>query len=226
MKHLLKTFCMAIFLFSAFQVSAQEVKVKEDKSKMRDKSRNVKVKDKDDKFKLKEGDSKMKTTEDGTKMKGDTMAMTDMSMKNSSTTAYTPRYSNFAIGNPEYVTKVLTLFKDWDDNQLTRNDFFADTIMMVHEDGTMSKGKADVMKGGQAYRGGMTSAKSTIIAIVPLKAVDSNEDWVAVWAHEDDVMADGKKQGREIHEIWRFNKDGKVDYVQSYSGGSGMQPGQ
>ncbi len=226
MKRLLRMLCMAMFLFSTFQVSAQEVKIKEDKSKLKDKSKNVKVKEKDDKFKVKDGDTKMKTTEDGTKMKGDTMAMTDMSMNNSSATAYTPRYSNFAIGNPEHAKKVLTLFKDWDDNQLTRNDFFADTIMMVHEDGTMAKGKADVIKGGQAYRGSMTSAKTTITAIVPLKSVDFNEDWVAVWAHEDDVMADGKKQGREIHEIWRFNKDGKVDYMQSYSGGPGMQPNQ
>ncbi|MEO7801921.1 MAG: hypothetical protein ABIR81_07980, partial [Ginsengibacter sp.] len=94
---------------------------------------------------------------------------------------------------------------------------------MMHENGTLTTGKAENMKMANDYRGSMKSAKSTITAIVPLKSLEFNEDWVAIWGREDDVMTDGKVQGREIHEIWRFNKDGKIDYMQSYSGGPGMQ---
>ncbi len=217
---------MVIILLGTMQLSAQEtVKTKEDKSKMKDKAKNVKVKDKDDKYKVKDDEGKMKVTPDETKMKGDTMASMNNSAGSSSSMSmdYSPRYSNFAIGNAAYAKMVVDLWKDWDDNQFSRHDYFADTLMMMHENGTMTSGKADNMKMAMDYRGSMTSAKSNIIAAVALKSLDTNEDWVAVWGHEDDVMADGKKQGREIHEIWRFNKDGKIDYMQSYSGGPGMQ---
>lgn len=217
---------MVMLVLGTMQLTAQEtVKTKDDKTKMKDKAKDVKVKDKDDKYKVKDADGKMKVTPDETKMKGDSMASANMPADNSSSTSmdYTPRYSNFALGNAAYSKIVLDLWKDWDDNQLGRHDYFADTLAMMHEDGTMTRGKADNLKMGMDYRGTMKSAKSTITAIVPLKSLDFNEDWVAVWGHEDDVMADGKTVGKELHEIWRFNRDGKIDYMQSYSGGPGMQ---
>lgn len=217
---------MVMFLAGTMQLSAQEnIKTKEDKSKMKDKSKNVKVKDKDDKYKVKDEEGKMKVTEDETKMKGDSVASTNIPANSSSSMSmdYNPRYTNFAIGNAANTKIILDLWKDWDDNQFNRHDYFADTISMMHENGKMTTGKANVIKEAMDYRGSMTSAKSSITAIIPLKSLDFNEDWVAVWGHEDDIMSDGKKQGREIHEIWRFNKDGKIDYMQSYSGGPGMQ---
>ena len=33
---------------------------------------------------------------------------------------------------------------------------------------------------------------------------------VAVWGIEEDTHGDGKVESGEIHEVWWFNKDGKV----------------
>jgi hypothetical protein len=52
---------------------------------------------------------------------------------------------------------------------------------------------------------------------MPLRSVDKNEDWVALWGTETDTFADGKIQKRDIHEIWRINKDGKVDFMKQFT---------
>ena len=161
-----------------------------------------KVKVKDDKVKVKDDNGKMK-------MKG----------ANANTMyPYKANYSsNFAIGNPAHSKIILDLWKDWDDNAFDRHDYMADTVVMFFPDGTMSKGKAATLEGAMKYRGGMTSAKSTIDAWIPLKSTDRNENWVAVWGSETDTWADGKTETRDIHEIWRFNKDGKVDWMKQFT---------
>jgi hypothetical protein len=86
-------------------------------------------------------------------------------------------------------------------------------------------GKAAIVEGAKKVRGGFTSATSALDAWVPLKSVDRNEDWVALWGHEDDVLTDGSKQKRELHEIWRINKDGKIDYMQQWTAVPTPPPG-
>jgi hypothetical protein len=73
------------------------------------------------------------------------------------------------------------------------------------------------MEGAKKYRGGMTSAKSIIHAWVPLKSTDTNENWVAIWGSETDTWPDGKVETSEIHEIWRINKDGKIDMMRQFT---------
>ncbi len=160
-----------------------------------------KVKDKEDKTKMKA---------DKTKQPVDGMTMTS--------SPYTANYSsNFAIGNPNHSKMILDLWKDWDDNAFERHDYFADTMMMILPDGQVLKGKAAIVEGGKKVRDGFTSATSTLDAWIPLKSLDKNEDWVAMWGQEEDVLTDGSKQKREIHEIWRINKDGKVDFMKQWT---------
>jgi len=131
---------------------------------------------------------------------------------------YTAEYSsNFKIGNPAQSKMILELWKDWDDNAFDRHNYFADTIVMFLSDGGVIHGKDSCMAGAKRFRGSMTSAVSTISAWIPLKSVDKNEDWVAVWGSETDVFPDGKKEVRDLHEIWRFNKAGKVDFMKQFA---------
>jgi hypothetical protein len=46
--------------------------------------------------------------------------------------------------------------------------------------------------------------------------VNNNENWVALWGNETDVLPDGKTVSRDIQEVWRINKDGKVDFMKQY----------
>lgn len=202
MKSLLIACSLSVFLLLGNTAIAQEkVKVTEDKTKT--KSDGVKEKIKDDKMKIKDENSKMK-------VKGEEGMNTAL--------PYTATYSsNFAIGNPEHSRMILNMWKDWDDNAFDRNDFFADTITVYLPDGTVTKGKAANLEGAKKYRGGMSSAKSTIHAWVPLRSTDKNENWVAIWGTEVDTWPDGKTETTEIHEVWRINKDGKIDLMRQFT---------
>jgi hypothetical protein len=131
---------------------------------------------------------------------------------------YTATYSSkFAIGNPAHAKMILDLWKDWDDNVVDRHNYFADTVVMYFPDGSMIKGKDSCVAGAKKFRGSMASAKSELQAWTPLKSVDRNENWVAVWGTETDTYADGKTEKRDLHEIWRINKAGKIDFMKQFS---------
>jgi len=201
MKRLLIACCLFFLLLLGNKVIAQDKeKIKDDKTKV--KGDDTKEKYKDDKTKIKDGDGKMKMKNDG--------MMMDY--------PYTANYSSkFAMGNPAHAKMIVNLWKDWDDNAFDRHDYMADTIVMFFPDGTMAKGKQETMDGAKKYRGGMTSAKSSLDAWIPLRSTDKNENWVAVWGSETDTWADGKTETRDIHEIWRINKDGKVDWMKQFT---------
>jgi hypothetical protein len=55
---------------------------------------------------------------------------------------------------------------------------------------------------------------------VPLRSKDKKDDWVLIWAREISTDAKGKKTARELHETWRFDKNGKINLVYQY----GQQP--
>lgn len=134
-------------------------------------------------------------------------------------TPYTATYSSkFEIGNPEYTKLIMSVWKDWDANTLDNSaKLFADTMVMYSPDGTMTKGKELNLAEAKKYRGQFTTVKSTIHAIISLKSTDRNEDWVAVWGMEEDTSKDGKKTNVALHEVWKFNKDGKIDVMRQYS---------
>jgi hypothetical protein len=121
------------------------------------------------------------------------------------------------MGNPAHSKMILEVWKDWDDNAFERHNYMSDTLVMYLPDGSVTKGLAANLEGAKKYRGGMTSAISTIDSWVPLRSVDKNEDWVAIWGSETDTWADGKVETRQIHEIWRINKDGKIDLMRQFS---------
>ena len=149
---------------------------------------------------------KIKTQKVSTKEK-------DMQMDNMSF-PYTANYSSdFKIGNPANSKMILELWKDFDDNAFDRHDYFADTAVMFLPDGSVVRGKDSITAAAKRYRGALSSSTSTLDAWVPLKSVDRNENWVALWGTETDTSPDGKTQKTDLQEIWRINKDGKVDFM-------------
>ena len=147
-------------------------------------------------------------------------------MKAAQTTPYTATYSSkFQIGDPKYAQIILKVWKDWDDNTLDQSaTMFADTITMYTADGSMLKGKEQNLVEAKKYRGQFTTVKSTIHAFVSLKSTDQNENWVAIWGTEEDTGKDGKITSKELHEVWKFNKDGKIDVMRQFQATSPPTP--
>lgn len=133
--------------------------------------------------------------------------------------AYTPSYSSqFAFGNQALAKTVMDLYKDYETNKFALADAFADSVAIVMPDGQMVAGQKDV---GEHFKQGRTMApadmKFNIHAVIPLRSVDKNEDWVLVWG---DAGPEPGKPGTVtgFNHIWRFDNDGNVAYLRMFEG--------
>ena len=132
---------------------------------------------------------------------------------------YTAEYSSqFEMGNPEYSKMILDLWKDWDNNQLElHQDYIADTVVQQAPNGEVIQGKEKFLAAGKEYRNKFSNVKSSLEVWIPLRSIDKDQDWVAVWGREEDTDKDGKVTTTMLHEIWGFNKDGKIVFFRQYT---------
>lgn len=126
--------------------------------------------------------------------------------------------SDFEIGDSKNVQTVLALYKDWDNNTLDNSkNYFADVDTMYFSDGGMYAGGRDsLIAMAKKVRGQMGSVVDSVHAFVALRSKDKKEDWVAIWTREISTNAKGKRTAKELHEVWRFDKDGKINLVYQY----------
>jgi hypothetical protein len=126
--------------------------------------------------------------------------------------------SNFAVDDPKNAETLLTLWKDWDNGDLTAHkDMFADSVGMHFSDGSSMHATRDsVIASAQKFRNIFASSVSSVDAIMALKSVDKNEHWALIWGKEIDTDKKGKVDSSYLQETWRFNKDGKADLVFQY----------
>lgn len=124
--------------------------------------------------------------------------------------------SSFVMGKTQHALMVLNVWKDWDDNELERHDYFADTIKMIFSDSTVITGKAAALEAAKKYRGAMKSAKSVVHAWIPLYSTDRKEYTVSIWGTETDTFSDGRVDVRDLHEVWWFNSAGKISAMRQW----------
>lgn len=138
----------------------------------------------------------------------------------SQTSGYTAAYSsNFTMADPSYSEKILTLWKDYENNTLDKHiNLLSDTVSMILSDGTLVKGKANALAGVKEFRGSIKNLKVTVDAWMSLKSLDKDENWVAIWGTEEYTDKDGKAVTVRRHEIWGFNSAGKVGMMMQYGG--------
>jgi hypothetical protein len=132
---------------------------------------------------------------------------------------FTPDYSSdFEIGDAKNAQTLLELYRNWDNNTLDNSkSSFAEIDTMYFSDGTMFAGSRDsLFANANKMRGQMGSVVDSVHAWVPLRSKDKNEDWVLIWTREISTDAKGKKTAKEIHEAWRFDKNGKINLMYQY----------
>ena len=191
-----KLFIVALTMaFAAYSSNAQETKIKKEDDKLKAKPAAMKVKKDDNKLKMKaEG------------------------MDQNLVYPYKATYSSrFVPGSPSQAKLILEMWKDWDDNQVDRQAAsIADSITMELPNGHVLKGKETFISESRQHRSNFTTVKSTVEAWMPIQSVDRNEDWVLIWGVEESTDKEGKVTTQRLHELWGFNKDGKISYVRQY----------
>jgi hypothetical protein len=126
---------------------------------------------------------------------------------------------NLTAGNNQYTKYVLNAWKAYDDNKLDEIAFIiSDTVKAGLPDGRMVQGKEAFMNTLKEYRGGFTSAVSKVHACTTLQSPnDPMHDFTLIWGEELDTKKDGTTQKFTLHEVWIFDKGGKVVEFYQYA---------
>lgn len=144
---------------------------------------------------------------------------TDTTTQADVTYPFTINYSSkFEIGSNEQSKKLLTIWKDYDNGDLTAHkDYFADTVELHFWDGSVVKGQRDtVLNGGNTFRATLASVRSEVDAVLPVKSIDKGQNWVTVWGTEYDTDKKGKVDSFYLQETWRQDSAGKFDFMMQY----------
>jgi len=143
-----------------------------------------------------------------------------MSQTQPSKAPYTAAYSSkFVMASPSYANKVLNLWKDFENNTLDNHlNTVSDTVTMMFAEGKPMKGKAEALAGAKAFRNSIKDYKVTVEAWMSVKSVDKGENAVTIWGNEDYTDKDGNHITHRLHEVWIFNKAGKVALMMQYAG--------
>ena len=121
--------------------------------------------------------------------------------------------SKFEIGDPKHAETVLSLWKDWDNNNLANGkNSFADTVTFYFSDGSMMHASRDsALAMAQKMRDGQASITSTIDAVMSAKSLmnnasskpeDQNQNWALIWGEERVTDKKGRKDSSAIMETW------------------------
>ena len=130
--------------------------------------------------------------------------------------AYEPSYSaSFEMGNPDYAEMIVQgSWKDWEDNNLDNMmNWVSDTITAYHSNNQVVHGLDSLMARWKKARSGYTSSVPTLNAVMSVRSVNRNEDWVLVWATSIDTKTDGAIDTVALMETWRINSAGKADML-------------
>ena len=133
--------------------------------------------------------------------------------------AYTAAYSSkFEHGKNEQAQKVLDLWMQYDKNDFSGSaPYFADTVTINLTNGMVAHGQKDsVIAMIKGARSRFDSVRSIVNAWIPLHSIDKDTYWVSVWGVEFDSKG-AKTDSIIITENWRFDKNGKIDYMEQYS---------
>lgn len=124
--------------------------------------------------------------------------------------------ADLTLGDPALADKVVAMWKHYDANTTdSTRAYFADSVF---NDMPGFAGKLQVdtmMKEIKASRAAFSSCNTSFDAILTTKAEGKDETVVCVWGVETTTKA-GKTSKRDLHELWGFNKDGKVTWIKQY----------
>lgn len=131
---------------------------------------------------------------------------------------YTARYSSqFIPGDQKHAEKMLTLFKQWDDNKLAEGKLmFADSVHFFADKWEFNGTNDSFFTVSQNQRKNYKEVKTVVQAWIPVHSVDKNEDWVLVWSTAYTTDLKGKVDSANYQDTWKINKDGRFEVMYDY----------
>jgi hypothetical protein len=130
---------------------------------------------------------------------------------------YASRYAtDFEKGDPRYLEMVLDFWKEYETGNVKKTaKNFADTILMVLPEGFFSGQKDSVLASFKKTRDKYSIVQCHLDTWMPAR-INGKDNWVFIWGWQERTDKNGKLEAPVLHEVWRINKKGKIDFMQQY----------
>ena len=131
---------------------------------------------------------------------------------------YAPVYANgFQKGDPEHAQKVLAIWKELESGDLIhRSGYFADSISIILPDRIMRGKKDSILRMMRKRWETYSDVQCYIDAWLSVHPNNRKEELVLLWGRQDLTEKNGKREYQVLHEIWRFNTQGKIISWEQY----------
>ena len=131
---------------------------------------------------------------------------------------YAIHYSaKFEPIDPQKGKMILDRWKDFENNQLDSwKEIFADTVAMWFPTTKMRASRDTIIARIKSYRNSYKSVKRQVDVVMPTRSADRKADFVLIWGNEKYTDEQNKSIVVELHEVWAFNKEGKIETIEQY----------
>ena len=139
---------------------------------------------------------------------------------------YTATYSSqFTIGDQKISEKILTLFKQWDDNKLADGkSMFADSVYFYADNWAFQGTRDSFFTVSQQQRNNYKEVKTVVHAWIPVHSTEKNEDWALIWSTAYTTDTKGKVDSASYQDTWKINKNGQFDLMYDFQAKAPQPP--
>ena len=131
--------------------------------------------------------------------------------------AYTALYSNdWTAGNTLYRKVVMDFLKDFETNSFKRDDLLNEYVELYLPGANNYFEKAKAMAKLKEIMSVFNNLKIRLEAVMPLKSIDSDDDWVYVYGSMTSTNQNGDLQANDFFQQFKMSKEGKISLIKQY----------
>ena|ERR1700694_1336355 len=131
---------------------------------------------------------------------------------------YSPVYTNdYEMASPWLSQQVLNFWKEFETGDVMhagRN--CSDTLSFILPDVVLQGSRDSVLHAFKKRRAAYSDMQCYIDSWMPMRAKGRNEQLVFLWGRQDGTTIKGTRVYRVLHEIWRFDRAGKIRQLEQY----------
>lgn len=130
---------------------------------------------------------------------------------------YSPIYSEFEPGNPVYAKTVLEIWRQFETgNLMSTANKFADSITLTFKDNIYTGKRDSILAIFKNRRDAYTDVQCYVDSWQPVHAKQTNDDLVLLWGRQDGIIHNKKRDYLVLHEVWSFDRKGKIRSMIQY----------
>ena len=130
---------------------------------------------------------------------------------------YSPIYSEFEPGDPNHSKTVLEIWRQFETgNLMSTANKFADSISLIFKDKIYYGKRDSILAIYKNRRDAYENVQCYVDSWLPVHAKQTGDDLVLLWGRQDCIIHDKKRDYLVIHEVWNFNKQGKIRSMVQY----------